>query len=239
MNSLKKSFKILVFNLNIKLACLYSGGKDSNLALFKAIKNKYKVEVLINLFPKNRDSFMFQSSNVFLTKLQSKALGIPLIQRETSGKKEKELEDLYFALLEAKKKYQIEGILTGAINSIYQNSRIQKIADELNLMVFSPLWLINPIKELQELIKYNFEVIIVKISSYPLTKELLGKNLKEVYNFLIKNKELINPVGEGGEYETIVLNSPLFKKRIKILESEINEENKYYAELIIKKAVLV
>jgi len=209
------------------------------LALFKALKNNYKVEVLVNLVPKNKDSFMFQSSNMSLVKLQSKALGIPLIQKITVGKKEKELEDLYFALLEAKKRFGIQGVLTGAINSIYQNSRIQRVANELDLFVFSPLWLLNPIKELNELIKHKFKVIIVKISSYPLTKDLLGKELKEVYDFLIKNKDIINPAGEGGEYETFVLKSPLFKKEIKILESEIKEENKYVAELLIKKAELV
>ncbi|HIQ51192.1 MAG TPA: diphthine--ammonia ligase [Nautiliaceae bacterium] len=223
----------------MRLACLYSGGKDSNLALFKALKNNYKVEVLVNLVPKNKDSFMFQSSNMSLVKLQSKALGIPLIQKITVGKKEKELEDLYFALLEAKKRFGIQGVLTGAINSIYQNSRIQRVANELDLFVFSPLWLLNPIKELNELIKHKFKVIIVKISSYPLTKDLLGKGLKEVYDFLIKNKDIINPAGEGGEYETFVLKSPLFKKEIKVLESEIKEENKYVAELLIKKAELV
>jgi len=209
------------------------------LALFKALKNNYKVEVLVNLVPKNKDSFMFQSSNMSLVKLQSKALGIPLIQKITVGKKEKELEDLYFALLEAKKRFGIQGVLTGAINSIYQNSRIQRVANELDLFVFSPLWLLNPIKELNELIKHKFKVIIVKISSYPLTKDLLGKELKEVYDFLIKNKDIINPAGEGGEYETFVLKSPLFKKEIKVLESEIKEENKYVAELLIKKAELV
>lgn len=209
------------------------------MALFKALKNNYKVEVLVNLVPKNKDSFMFQSSNMSLVKLQSKALGIPLIQKITVGKKEKELEDLYFALLEAKKRFGIQGVLTGAINSIYQNSRIQRVANELDLFVFSPLWLLNPIKELNELIKHKFKVIIVKISSYPLTKDLLGKELKEVYDFLIKNKDIINPAGEGGEYETFVLKSPLFKKEIKVLESEIKEENKYVAELLIKKAELV
>jgi diphthine-ammonia ligase len=223
----------------IKLACLYSGGKDSNLALFKAIKRGYNVKVLINLIPQREDSYMFQKSNTQLTKLQSEALNIPLIQKKTSGKKEDELEDLYLALLEAKKRYKIEGIITGAINSIYQNSRIQKIADELGLLVFSPLWLIDPIKELQELIKNNFEVIIVKISAYPLTKRFLGKNLKTVYPFLVKNKHLINPAGEGGEYETFVLKSPLFKKQIKIEKSFIVEENENSAELIIEKAFLI
>jgi len=228
----------LNINLTIKVAVLYSGGKDSNLALYKASKF-CEISCLITILPKNKDSFMFQSSNVNITELQAKALGLPLIKKETEGKKEEELNDLYLALKEAKEKYKIEGVVTGALFSVYQNSRIQKIADELNLFVFSPLWLLDQEKEIKELINLNFDVLITKISAWPLTFNHLGKRLSEIFDFLIKNKKYLNVAGEGGEYETIVLDQPLFKKKILVEKVEKIKYGENEAELIIKKAKLV
>ena len=217
----------------MKVAVLYSGGKDSNLALYKAVKEGLKVKCLITLTPINKDSYMFQSSNVFITEYQAKALNLPLIKRETEGKKEEELKDLFLALKEAKEKFNIEGVVSGALFSTYQNERIQKIADKLDLWVFSPLWLLDQEKELKELLNLNFEVIISKVSAWPLNINHVGKRLSEVFDFLVKNKKYLNVAGEGGEYETIVLNQPLFKRRLKINFEKIKySENE--AEIKIK-----
>ena len=182
---------------------------------------------------------MFQSINVELTKLQAEALGIPIIQKITGGEKEKELKDLKDLLKEAIKEYKIEGIVIGALRSTYQSLRVQRIANELDLWVFNPLWLMNEEKELEELKKYNFKAIITRISSYPLTISLLGKDLLEIKDFLLKNKNLINISGEGGEYETFVLFNEYYKKKIVVEEFEIKKENENLGDFIIKKARLV
>jgi diphthine-ammonia ligase len=129
------------------------------------------------------------------------------------------LKDLENVIKKAKSKYKIEGIVTGALHSDYQASRIQKICDKLNLECFNPLWHKNEIEYLNELIKNKFKVIITAVAAYPLDKTWLGR---EVNNKFIedveqlKEKYKIHPAGEGGEFETFVLNCPLFKKELKI-----------------------
>ncbi|MFH0831266.1 MAG: diphthine--ammonia ligase [archaeon] len=211
----------------MKLAVLFSGGKDSCLALYKAMQ-EHEIACLINILSENEASYMFHVPNAHITKMQAEAIGLPLIQKTTKGVKEEELKDLKASLQEAKKKFNIQGIVTGAIKSVYQASRIQKLCDELNLKCINPLWQRDEIEILQELIKNNFKVIISGIFAYPLEKELLGKEINsEIVRKLEKLKEKwkINPAGEGGEIETTVLDAPFFKKRVKILDSETSYAN--------------
>lgn len=226
----------------MKLASLFSGGKDSVYSLYKAKNMGHEIACLITLISKNDASYMFHVPNIWLTKLQSKALGIPIIEKETEGKKEEELADLKEAIIEAKEKYNIEGLVTGAIFSVYQSSRIQKICDELGLKCINPLWHMDQIKLLKELIENDFNVIISGMFADPFHKEWVGRKiddkiipeLKELYE-----KYGLHPAGEGGEFETTVLDCPLFKKKVKILESEIKIVGKYEGIFLIKKAELV
>jgi len=211
----------------MKLAVLFSGGKDSCYAYYKAMQ-KEKVVCLISLISSNKESYMFHTPNIELVELQSKLMNIPLVKINTKGKKESELKDLEKAIRLAVKKYKIEGIVTGAINSVYQSSRIQKICKKLNLWCFNPLWQINQEDYLRELIKNKFEVIITGVFAYPFDKSYLGRKIdnnliKELIE--LKNKYQINPAGEGGEFESFVLNCPLFRKRIEILKSEKEYRN--------------
>jgi diphthine-ammonia ligase len=225
----------------MKLGILYSGGKDSNYALYMTSKI-HEIKCLISIKSKNPHSYMFQTNGINLIKHQSLALNIPLIEFETIGKKEEELKDLKKAIQLGIKKHSIEGIVTGAIDSIYQASRIQKICKELNIWCFNPLWQKNQVEFLKDIIKNNFEVIIVSIASYPLNKSYLGKKLNnKLLDELIEmqKKYKINPAGEGGEIETFVTNSPLFKYKIKVTNSTIKEDSENSAELIINKIKLI
>src|SRR3989338_1200647 len=103
----------------MKVAVLFSGGKDSSFALWKASK-EHEIACLISILSDNEESYMFQTINVNMTSLQSEAIGLPLIQKQSKGQKEDELEDLKNALVEAKEKYFIEGVVTGALKSVYQ-----------------------------------------------------------------------------------------------------------------------
>ena len=224
----------------MKVAILFSGGKDSNFALLKA-KEYHDVVCLVSLLSENKESYMFQTVNVSLTKLQAEAMGFPLIQKKTKGAKEDELEDLREALIQAKEEYGIEGIVTGALGSIYQASRVQRICNDLKLWCFNPIWLKNQFELLNELIENKFEVIISGVFAEPLNQSFLGKKIDK--DFVEKMKVLhdkysINPAGEGGEIETSVLDSPFFKKKIVVEESKINFEHNS-GTFDIKKARLV
>ena len=224
----------------MNLGVLFSGGKDSTYALFKAME-KEKVSCLISIISKNKESYMFHTPNIEITKLQAKAIGIPLIRKITLGKKEEELEDLKKGIKIAKEKYKIDGIVTGGVESIYQAERFQKVCNSLNLWCFNPLWLKNQKKLLEEIIKARFKVIITGIFAYPLSREWLGKEIKkETIKELVKLKEKysLSISGEGGEIETTVLDAPFFKKKIEILDFEIKEEGKNSGVFLIKKAIL-
>lgn len=205
----------------MRLAILYSGGKDSNFALFEASK-RHDVVCLIVMKSKNFGSYMFQSAGIDCVKFQAEALGLPLVEIETKGEKEEELLDLEIAIKEAKKKYNIDGIVSGAINSIYQSSRIQKICNRLNLWSFNPLWQKDQLIFLEELIENKFKVVIVGIASYPFDESYLGRVLdKKLLEELcyMRNKYQINPAGEGGEIETFILDTPTFKKELCLIKS--------------------
>ena len=224
----------------MKIAILFSGGKDSTFAMFKAMQS-FEVLCLINIVSENKESYMFHTPNIHLVKMQADALDIPLMLKKTKGIKEDELKDLKGAISDAKQKYKIEGIVTGAVKSIYQASRIQKICDELNLKCINPLWQINQLDLLRELLKNNFKVIISGIFAYPLDEKWLGRIIdSQLIDKLAKlqTQFQLNPSGEGGEIETTVLDCPLFKKRIEILDSTIEYEN-HAGVFIIKKAKLV
>jgi len=209
----------------MKAGILFSGGKDSCYALYKA---KDEVKCLISIIPERDDSYMYHPTDVSLVKFQALALSLPIIIQHSKAIKEKELVDLTKALEQAKMEYGIEGIYTGAIASNYQKTRIEKICKELNLECINPLWGQDQEVILKEMIK-EFDIRIVKIAAEGLTKEFLGKKIdEETFEKLkqLKKKFKINVAGEGGEIETIVLNGPIFKKRIvvkkakKVMESE-------------------
>jgi len=224
----------------MRLAVLYSGGKDSNLALQRAMLY-HDVVVLINLVPKNPESYLFHVPNAKWTILQAKAMGIPIIQWKTSGEKEKELDDLKRVLEYAISEYGIEGVVTGAIRSTYQSAKFQKVCKELDLWCFNPLWLSDEIELLLNLVNNKFKVIITGIFAYSLDKNILGKIIDtKIIDLFKKLKEKygLNPAGEGGEIETFVIDAPFFKKRIEIVDYEIKYEE-YSGVFIIKNAKLV
>jgi len=224
----------------MRLGVLFSGGKDSTLALAKA-KEKNEVVCLITLISENKESYMFHTVNVGLTTLQAEALDLPIIQRVTEGRKEEELEDLKKAMQEAKTTFNIEGIVTGAIQSEYQAGRIRKICAELDLQCLNPLWKKDQKELLEEIVEEGYKAIISGVFAYPLDRSWLGREIDgEMIDRLVKLQEKygISPAGEGGEIETTTLDAPPFRKRIEILESEIKTKGDS-GVLVIKKARLI
>ncbi len=223
----------------MKLGVLFSGGKDSTYAAFLAKKQKHKLACLISLFSENQDSYMFHTPNIKRVEEQAEVMGLPLVTGKTKGKKEAELKDLERVIKKAKSKYKITGIVTGALHSDYQAKRIQKICDKLKLKCLNPLWHKDEIKYLNELIKNKFKVLIVGVAAYPLDEKWLGRKIDKKFvqdTKKLKTKYKIHPAGEGGEFETLVLDCPLFKKPLKILTSEISgKDNSWRMEIHFDK----
>ncbi len=223
----------------MKVAVLFSGGKDSTMALYKAIKDGHRVEYLVSMISSNPDSYMYHVTNIYLTELSSEALGIPLVKGFTAGRKEEELEDLALVLEKLKDK-GIGGVFSGAIASVYQKSRIEKICDKLGLRSYTPLWHVDPKEHMEDIIKLKFEVIITRVSAEGFDESWLGRKIDEesLREILKLNKKHgIHIAFEGGEAETLVLDCPLFTKKIKIIDAEKiwKGDSGYF---LIKKAVL-
>ena len=223
----------------MKAAVLFSGGKDSTMAVYKAIEEGYYVEYLVSMISDNPESYMFHVPNIHITKLSSEAMGIPLIMAKTHGVKEKELDDLKRVLNKLKDR-GVEAIFAGALASEYQKSRIDQLCSDLGLMSNAPLWHIDPKEYMEEIIDSGFEVIIISVSAEGLDESWLGRRidnqlLEEI--IILNSKYGMHMAFEGGEAETLVLDCPIFKKHIKILESSTvwDRDNGY---LLINKAEL-
>ena len=221
----------------MRVAVLATGGKDSTLSLCYALKEGYEVKYLVTMIPRREDSWMFHFPNIHLVDLFAEAVAIKLVKAETAGIKEAEVEDLKRLLATL----DIEGVVSGAIASQYQKKRIDRICKELNLKCIAPLWQKNPLDLLKEIVKLNFETIIVGVYAYGFDQEWLERKIDStaIVDLIELNKKYgISLVGEGGEYETLVLDAPIFKKRIKVVQKErIWEKQSGY--LLIKKAELV
>ena len=223
----------------MRLGVLFSGGKDSTLALHKAAE-KEEVVCLITLVSQNKESYMFHTPNIDITVLQAEAMGLPLIKKVTEGKPEEELKDLEEAIAQAAKGFKIEGVVSGAVESVYQSKRIQSICDRLNVLCFNPLWKKDQKALLEEIVAKGFKVIISGVFAYPLDESWLGKEIDKelIERLVLLGKEFgLSPAGEGGEIETTVLDAPLFKKKIEVLDYAL-EARGNSGVFIIKRARL-
>ncbi|RLJ03180.1 MAG: TIGR00289 family protein [Candidatus Aenigmatarchaeota archaeon] len=217
-------------------AALFSGGKDSTYTLYLALRNGYEVTYLISMISENVESYMYHTPNMHLVELLAESIGIKLVKGWTRGEKEKEVDDLR-AVLE---KLGVEGVVVGAIASKYQKERVERVCETLGLKMYAPLWGVNVDDYMEDLVK-RFEVMITAVGAEGLGREWLGRILdKDALEELKKLREIygIHIAGEGGEYETLVLNGPIFRKRLVVEDYDVVwEGNSGY--LKIKKAVLV
>jgi len=224
------------------LGILFSGGKDSVFTLYNFLQKGEKVNCLITLKSENKASWMFHTPAINMVELQAKALDLPLITHGTKGEKEKELKDLEDAIKKAVNQFGITEIAVGALFSKYQYDRVKKICDKLGLDCHAPFWHMDQEEYLRKIIEAGFEIIITGVASQGLGEEFLGKKIdaKMIAKFVeLKEKFGFNMAGEGGEFESLVVDGPIFKKKLTIVESKKVMESDIVGHLEILKAELV
>jgi len=205
------------------LASLLSGGKDSVYSAYYMSSIGNIVKYAITVYPKNPDSIMFHTPNLSIAPWIAKALGCEPISIKS------ESNDMDIAVLEyALKELKIQGIVAGAIRSNFQWSQLNGMAERLNLPLFAPLWRKEEEIALNHEIDSGMEIYFSSVSAEGLSLDLVGHKLdKNMLNHLIKLRERykINISGEGGEYETVVLDAPFFKYSINVIKANIIKEN--------------
>ena len=215
---------------------MYSGGKDSTFAAYLARKHGDELACLITLSPARPDSYMFHYPNIGWTSLQAQAMQLPQVSLDTKGVKEEELSDLRQAIDVAKREYSIEGVYTGALASVYQKSRVERICEELRVKALSPLWHVDQVEHLRNIVANGFEVIMTGVAALGLDETWLGRALdKAAIDDLARlhAKYGVNPGLEGGEGETFVLDCPLFEKRVDVISSKKHwNGNSGYLEIL-------
>ena len=208
----------------MKLAALFSGGKDSTYSIYLAKHQGHDVKCMLSVFPKSDESHLLHHPNMKWTSLQSESMKIPQITIESnSDETSTELELIEKILVRAQNEYNVEGIVHGGIKSNFQKNNFENLCQKLNLKSLAPLWESEPKQYLDDLVSSNFVFIITSVSSGGLDDSWLGKKIgkeeiKELHR--LSKKFGFNLNFEGGEAETFVLNCPLFSHPIEILKEE-------------------
>ena len=210
---------------------LFSGGKDSSWALYRALAEDIPVERLLTVHPEG-DSYMYHVPATDLAALAAESVGIPLVEVEpddfeaetaadsgTQG--DAELEPLEAALEDLATEFEdgIAGLTAGAVESEYQTSRIQAMADRLDATVFAPLWQEDPVELARAMLDAGFEIRIVQVAAYGLDESWLGRRLDA--DALAELQGLneaygVHVLGEGGEFETLVTDGPHMDRPIEL-----------------------
>lgn len=204
----------------MKVAVLFSGGKDSTYSIYKAKRAGHQIECVLTIFPQSYESELLHYPNIKFTKLQSQSMRLPQISIEVdSTNPNSEENTLQKILVTAKEQFGIEGIVHGGLLSEFQKKRFEQISKKLGINLISPLWKKNQKEHMTNLIKSKFRFIIISATSGGLDESWLGKEIIQEDLVTLENlskKHGFNLSFEGGEAETFVTDCPLFYYPIKI-----------------------
>ena len=219
----------------MKVAVLFSGGKDSSYAVFIAQHFGWEVSHLVTVFSQSPESYMYHVPAVELTRLAAQSMGLPLVEVVTPPEPEVEL----LPLKETLAKLAVDGIVSGALASEYQRRRLDQICQDAGIKSFAPLWHKNPRELLGDMVDQGFEIMIVGCMAEGLDEKWLGrvldqKALAELDR--LHHKYGIHVAGEGGEYESMVIGGPHMKRRICVDYEK--EWRVHSGKIIVKKAWL-
>jgi ABC transporter with metal-binding/Fe-S-binding domain ATP-binding protein len=223
--------------MTLRVAVSFSGGKDSTYATWIAVHQAWEVR-LVTVRPRSADSLMFHHPNVDWTCLQAQSMG--LSHKVVEMTSTDETADLQHALAKMKSAHEISGLVTGAVASDYQKARFDNMCDEIGLKTYAPLWHKSPKLLVEDFKKFGFRIILIAVAAKGLDESWLGRELTEIEWSRLEGLSKIHGIhltGEGGEYESFVLDAPHFSKRIEI-EKTRKEWQGDSGRLVIEEASL-
>ena len=225
----------------MKLAALFSGGKDSTFAIYQAKKEGHDVVCIVTIFPLSDENNLLHYPNLSMTTLQSQSMKLPQLSSYAISDDTKiELSELEFLLVQAKQAFGIEGIVHGGILSEFQKSHFENVCNKLNLKIISPLWGTDQKLYMKKLIESGFKFIITSVSSDGLDDSWLGREITMDDIDTLEKLSLkhgFNLSFEGGEAESLVLSCPLFSSSLKIIQSNKTWDG-YRGRFEITEAIL-
>lgn len=202
----------------------WSGGKDSAFACYLALAQGYKISHLVNFISQQYQRVSFHGTESRLIQMQSQAIGIPVLQKETTPDGyEAEFKEAVRSLLPE----GIKGMVFGDIYLDEHREWVERVCGELGIEAVEPLWGKSPESILTDFIDAGFEAIIVSAQARLIDEEWMGKRVDRDFMDYLKAKD-IDLCGENGEYHTLVVNGPLFKRRIEITESRTIKRDSYW-----------
>ena len=220
----------------MRLAALYSGGKDSTLAMYTALQMGHEIPYIVTIRPADKASWVFHTPNLSTVPLMAEAMGVEQIVADSDGTEAGDLDALRLALTDL----DVDGVVTGALWSDYQWDRMNLICGDLDLCVLSPLWRKSQDDVYDLMCSSGVDAIIVGVFAEGLDESWLGRHLdmeakKEL--LALRDRYGISIMGEGGEYESMTLDSPMYSKRLVIEVSEKKME-RYTGVLDVTQASL-
>lgn len=203
----------------MRLASLYSGGKDSTFALYLAEQMGHDVPYLVNVVPEDEASWIFHTPNLGVVPLMAESMGKQLVTASSTGTEEGDMEGLRNAL----EGLDVEGVVTGALWSDYQWDRMNIVCGDLGLKVITPLWRKDQDYVMDQFLDSGIKAIIVGCYAEGLDESWLGREIDaEAVEELkaLRERYGISIMGEGGEYESLTLDSPLHSRPLGIRSFE-------------------
>ena len=205
----------------MRLAALYSGGKDSTFAMYIAKQMGNEILALVNIMPTDKGSWIFHTPNLGAVPSMAEAMGLPLVTAESDGTEEGDMA----ALRKALEGLDVDGVVVGALWSDYQWDRMNRVMGDLDLVMVAPLWRKDQDMVYDEMVSAGIDAIVVGVFAEGLDESWLGRRLdadakREL--MALRKRYGISIMGEGGEYESMTLDSPMHQKRLKVIDAKKN-----------------
>ena len=207
----------------MRLASLYSGGKDSAFSLYLAWQMGHEIPYVVSVVPRNGESWIFHVPNIDAVPVMAAAMGLTHVTAYTDGTEEGDMEGLKDALSDL----DVEGVVTGAVWSDYQWDRINRVCGDLDMKVICPLWRKDQDTVYREMMDSGINAVMIGCYAEGFDDSWLGRPLDAgAFSALVELRERygISVIGEGGEYESMTLDSPMYSYPLTIIESEIERE---------------
>lgn len=203
----------------MRLASLYSGGKDSTFSLYLAEQMGHEIPYLVNIVPEDEASWIFHTPNLSVVPLMAEAMGRELVTAPSTGSEEGDMEGLRNAL----DGLDVDGVVTGAIWSDYQWDRMNMVCGDLGLKIITPMWRKDQDMLMDQFLQSGIRAIIVGCYAEGLDESWLGRPIDgDAVRELkaLRERYGISIMGEGGEYESLTLDSPMHSRPLEITGSE-------------------